>query len=442
MKKQERRDGLGSFLKARYLVSLEYPDYRRLWLASISSQSSAWALIVARGALAKTETGSDLWTGLVTFAAMIPSALVSPFAGFLADRFDRRTIMLWAYMVNLAHNLLLAVIVVTGAIEVWHLVLLSFLNGSARSTQIPAASALLANTVPRERLFNAVALQQATMQGARFVGPMLVLLILWVADPWLEDPEDWVFFLCAGLYAVGLTQVLSIRTRSRGMVEAGAGVGVVYRNLLAGLSFMYHHPLVVSLILLVVAHCGMTMSFESLFPAISTDKLGMEPGANLLAGFGYLMVAYGLAALATSMTLAGVQTERSKGQLFLWFGVLSGVTPVALALSPNLLLAMLSVAGMGASQAGFMTLSGGMLQALSPDAIRGRVMSVYSWHIQGFMAGFNLVNGTLATISGITAALVLGVGGIAFIVLIAGSLARVPLRQLYSRGVTAEVRPA
>ncbi len=432
--------GLGKSIKSRYLPSLQYPDYRKLWMATICSQSSAWALIVARGALAKTETGSDLWVGMVTFAAMIPSVIVSPLAGFLADRFDRRTVLAYAYGINLAHNLLLAVLVVTGAIEIWHLVLLSLLNGSARATQMPSAQALLPNTLPRERLFNAVALFQATQQGSRFIGPFLLLLMLWITGPWLTDNQDWVFFLCAGLYAIGLWIIFKIRTASSGVIESGAGKGVVFSNVVAGLSFMYRRPLVMSLVLLVVAHCAMTMSFESLFPSVSRDKLEMDPGAGLLAGFGYMMVAYGSAALVMALALAGVESERTRGRLFFWLAVLSGVTPIALAFSPNFPLAMLSVAGMGASQAGFMTLSSGMLQALAPDAIRGRMMAVYTWHIQGFMASFNLINGALTAINGLTTPIVLGAGGVGFIMVMAGSLARVPLRQLYGRGVPAEAQ--
>ena len=427
---------------SRYLASLQFPEYRKLWFATLCSQSSVWALIVARGALAKTESGSDLWTGLVTFAAMIPSIVVSPFAGYLADRFDRRTVVAWAYVVNLSHNALLAVLVVTGAIEVWHLVLLALLNGSARATQMPSAQALLPNTLPRERLFNAVALYQATQQGARFTGPALILLMLWITSPWVADNENWVFFLPTALYIVALGLTVSIRTRSRGVIEAGSGATVIFRNVAAGLRFMYRNPLVLSITLLVVAHCGMTMSFESLFPAISIDKLGMEPGAGVLAGFGYLMVGYGAAALVTALALAGVQSERSRGRLLLWFGVLSGVTPVALAMSPSLGFAMLSVAAMGVSQGGFMTLTHAMLQAMAPDAIRGRLMSVYTWHIQGFMASFNLVNGTLAGLGGLTAAIVLAAGGIGFIMVMAMSFARVPLRHLYGSGMPAEVRSA
>ena len=432
-------EGAGRSFKSRFLVSLQYPEYTKLWGATLCSQSSAWALIVARGALAKTLTGSDLWVGLVTFAAMIPSVFMSPIAGYLSDRFDRRTVLAYAYTVNLAQNLLLAIMVVTGAIEPWHLILLSILNGSARATQMPSAQALMPNMVPRERIFNAVALYQATQHGARFVGPFLILALLWSACPMVPGIQDWVFFLCAGLYAIGLSLVLSIRTISRGVIEPGSGALV--RNVAAGLSYMYHHRLILSLVLLIVAHCGLTMSFESLFPAISSGKVEAQGcSGGFLAGFGYLMVGFGAAALVTALALAGVESERTRGRLFLWLGVASGLAPVALALSPNLPLAVLSAAAMGASQAGFMALTHAMLQAVAPDAIRGRLMGVFSWHIQGFMASFNLFNGTLAGISGITASMILGAGGIGFVAVMAFSFIRVPLRELYTKGLPAEAR--
>ena len=425
------------------MASLHYPEYRKLWLAALCSQSSAWALIVARGALAKTLTGSDLWTALVTFAAMIPSVVVSPIAGFLADRYDRRTVLAYAYGVNLSHNLLLAVLVVVDVIEPWHLLVLALVNGTSRATQQPVSQALLANTLPQRHLFNGVALYQAIQQGARFVGPLLVMLMLWSGCPWFSDIQDWVFFLCAGLYSVGLWLVLSMRTVSTGVVEAGRGMGVVYRNMAGGLSYMYRNPLILSLVILIVAHCGMTMSFESLFPAISSGKIGLESCVGgFLGGFGYLMMGFGSAALVMALALAGVESERARGRLFLVLGVASGVTPVALALSPNLPLAVLSAAGMGASQAGFMALSHGMLQAIAPDAIRGRLMGVYSWHIQGFMSSFNLFNGTLASLTDLTAPLILGAGGVGFVTMMIFSFGAVHLRRVYAEGMPASTRTA
>lgn len=423
---------VGNHLKSRYLVSLQFLEYRKLWGGSFCSQSSAWALIVARMALVLQITGSPAWTGAVTFAAMTPSVLVTPVAGYLADRFDRRRVLLASYSINLVLNLLLALLVVTGAVNEWYLLVHAVINGSARSVQMPAAQALLPNTLPKEHLFNAMSLYGATQHGSRFVGPFLILVVLW-----LTGRQDWVFFLCTALYALGLVFIFRIRTASTGVTNSGTGLGAIYANLGQGLKYMYRNPLVMSLVLLVVAHCGMTMSFESLLPVLSRDKLGLDTGAKILGGASYLMVGYGAAALVTALALAGVRSESVRGRLFLWMAVFSALTPVALAMSPNLPLAMLSAASMGVSQGGFMVISGAMLQATAPDAIRGRVMGVYNWHILGFMASFNLINGTLAELTSFTAPLILGAGGLAFLVVVTLSLGRIPLRQLYARGVPA-----
>ena len=124
-------------------------------------------------------------------------------------------------------------------------------------------------------------------------------------------------------------------------------------------------------------------------------------------------------------------------EIFLCLAVLSGITPLALAVSPTLGLAILAAAGMGISQGGFMTISSAMIQTIAPDGIRGRLMGVYNWHILGFMAGFNLVNGTLADITALTAPVILGGGGLAFVLVIVSSLGRMPLRRLYAQGVAA-----
>jgi len=421
---------LGHGIMSRYLVSLGYREYRKLWLATLCSQSASWALIVARAALVLQMTGSATWTGAVTFAAMIPSVVVSTLAGYLADRFDRRTVLACAYAVNVCDNLVLAFLVVSGLVEPWHVLILSAITGSARSTQMPSGQALMANMVPRERLLNAVSLYQATFHGSRFVGPFLILVVLWATGR-----QDWVFFLCAGLYILGLSTVLTVKTRSRGAMQSGRFHEIFMGNLMAGLSYMYRHPLVLSLVLLVVAHCGMTMSFESLLPVFAQNELEMEGTAAVLNWFSYLMVGFGVAALAAALMLAGVRTESARGKWLLWLGVSSGASAVVLAMSPNLPVAILSAAAMGFAQGGFMTLSHAMIQTIAPDEIRGRLLGVYSWHTNGTMAGFNLVNGALAGLAGLSAPLILGAGGVGFLLVMTMSFGRIPLRQLYSRGV-------
>ena len=412
----------------RFLPALTYRNYRNLWISAICSQSAAWALIVGRGALALTLTDSPFWTAIVTFAALIPSVLVAPFAGVLADRFDRRAVLAWAYGVNLAHTFFLALLVLFQVIEPWHLVMLALVNGSARATQIPTAQALLPNTIPKERLFNGVALYQTAHHGSKFIGPLLILFVLWTTGQ-----ESSVFFVCTGLYVASLVFLLKIDTVSRGMIVAGRGL--IYRNLLVGLKYIYKQPLVLSIVLLVVAHCAFTMSFESLFPVLSRDKFGMGPGAGFLAGFGYLMVFFGIGALIATVALAGVDNSRIKGRLLLWTAILSGITPVALGFSPNLVLAMISSACMGAAQASFMTLVHGMLQEIVPDGIRGRVMGIYDWHILGFMATIQLLNGTLAAFTSLTASIILSGAGIGFVLIVVMSFSSRSLLQLYTTGI-------
>ena len=432
-------------LSDRFLPALAHSDYRKLWVATLCSQSAAWALIIARGSLVKELTDSNAWVGAVTFAAMIPGVAMAPIGGYLADRFDRQTVLRTAYAINLCQNLVLALLVVTGVLELWRpeilLLILSVINGCARATQMPAAQALLPNTVPSDKMFNAVALNSATQQGSRFMGPLFILLTLWIANSFLDSAGDWVFFVCVGLYAVGLGFVLNIRTVSTGVVRAGAGLRVIAANIWTGASYLYRNPVIMSLVLLVVGHCAFTMSFETLFPAISVDKLGRDPGDELLEGFSLLMVGYGAPALAMAVTLGGIRSEAIRGRMFLVLGILSALGPIALGLSPNLPLAMGSVALMGAAQGGFMTLSHGMLQALAPDAIRGRLLSVYTWHIQGMMAIANLINGVIADFN-ITASVILGGGGVIFAWVMVAGFARVSLRDIFVRGRLQSPTPA
>ena len=164
----------------RFLAALHYQDYRTLWTANMFAGAAAWALIVARGWLAFdiTETNSNLWVGVVTFMAMAPRFFLTPFIGFIADRFDRQTVLSWSYTLNLVHSAILALLVMFGEAGIWHLVVLSLVNGSLRSVQQTTTQSLVPNLVPRDRLLNAVALNQATQQGSRLVGPLAILPLL------------------------------------------------------------------------------------------------------------------------------------------------------------------------------------------------------------------------------------------------------------------------
>jgi MFS family permease len=153
-----------------------------------------------------------------------------------------------------------------------------------------------------------------------------------------------------------------------------------------------------------------------------------------------MMMAVGAGALVTSITLAGIRSEVTKGKLFLYFGIVSGIAPVILALSGNMPLALVGAAAMGASQAGFMTITHTIIQSIIPDHIRGRVGGIYSVHIGGTMATVNLLNGSLADF--VHAPLLLIVGGISFVGIVILSTQYPTMRRIYSRGLPPRLAEA
>ena len=408
----------------RYFPALKHRDFRTVWTAGMAASAAAWALIIARGWMAYDLSDSSLSVGIVTFMAMIPRVVVTPFTGYLSDRFDRRNVLAAMFGLNLAHNIVLVAVLLFGALEVWHLVILAFVNGSARAAHMPAAQALIPNVVPRHLLLNAIALNQATNHGARLIGPLSILPL--VAFVGVES----AFVLCTAFYAVSLVQALRVRTASTGQMDRRrAFIG----NLTEGLFYVYRTPIMRSMVIIAVLHCGLTMAFESLLPVLSARQLGSD-GAT---AFTYLMMAVGGGALVSVSLLAGVQSERMRGQAFLYLGIFSGLCPAILAASINLPMAMVAAAGMGAAQGGFMTLTHTIIQSVVPDGVRGRVAGIYSMHVGALMASVNLVNGFLADY--IDPALLLWVTGAAFIVSVLASWRSQIFRGIYTHGLRREL---
>ena len=140
-------------------------------LGSLGGQSAYWALIIARGVLVLEMTGSSTLVGVATFAAMVPRFLMPPLAGYLADRFDRRSVLVIAYVLQFFNVLALAGLAFADLLTVGILIALSLLNGTFRAFQMTATQALVPNLVPQRDLLNAIALNQMSLQGARLVGP-------------------------------------------------------------------------------------------------------------------------------------------------------------------------------------------------------------------------------------------------------------------------------
>lgn len=413
-------------IRDRFLIALQYQDFRTLWTANLLAGASAWALIVARGWVVYEITDSSLWVGLVTFMAMIPRVFATPIIGFIADRFDRQTVLSWTYGLNLAHNIALAMMVTMELAGPWTLVILALMNGTFRASQQITTQSLVPNLVPKEHLLNAVALNQATQQGSRLVGPAAIAPLLLLVN------IEAAFWLCSGFYLVGLVQTLRISTRSRGDVDQSKSF---VQNMMAGFNYVYSTPIVLAMVLLAVFHCSLTMSYESLLPVLSRESLsGGSGGANLL------MMSIGAGALVSSIALAGVLNSAIRGRLFLILGIASGISYVALGASSLAGLSMATAVILGVSTAGFMTVTHTIIQTIVPDGIRGRVSGVYNMHVGGSMAAANFLNGALS--DWLNAPVVMAVTGIGFTLAIGLSVVHLPLRRIYFPKTAPEPVPA
>ncbi|MBC8282094.1 MAG: MFS transporter, partial [Chloroflexi bacterium] len=308
-----------STTRDRFLLALQYQDYRSLWIATTFSASAAWALIIARGWLAFELTDGSLWVGVVTFAAIVPRVFSTPISGFLADKFDRQTLLRWIFALNMVNNITLALLVMYGNAGPWTLTFLALVNGTLRASQMTTTSALIPNLVAKDHLMNAIALNQATQQGARMVGALAIVPLLGFVN------IEAAFWLCSGFYFLGFLQVSRVKTRSTGVINKNQSF---LANLFEGFVYVYQRPIITSMVLLVLAHCALTMSYESLLPAISEDKLGAGS-----VGASFLIAGVGGGALLASIFMAGVRSNSTRGKLFIIFAFSSGLGPLLLAFS-------------------------------------------------------------------------------------------------------------
>lgn len=422
----------------RFLAALVFRDFRFLALASLSSGSGAWALIVARGAwvfsIPELHATWGLWVGLITFAAMSPRFFATPFIGYLADKMTRKTLLQWVYALQLAQASVMAVLVMMGVDNPWYVVALAVINGTLRATQQTAAQSLTPNLVDRERLPNAVALNEAMQQGSRAVGPAILLAVSVVVGAGAVFQSGGVsfsiqnllltigtsaviFWACAVFYLVALIAALSIRTVSSGVIDRNRSF---WSNTAAGFVYSYTTPLIFGIILMALAHCVLVMSFESMLPPLALEKLSAD-GITFDQNDVYaLMTALGIGALLSSIFVGGIVSHLTRGRVFLLLGFTSSLTPIGLGLSSQTGISMIAAVLMGLGTSGFMTITHTVIHSVVPDEIRGRVASVYSMHVGGSMAFANLLYGALA--DHWQAGMIMAVSGAAFTLVVVGTV--------------------
>jgi len=376
-------------------------DYRRLFFNGFFTTGSRWAQVLARAWLVfELSDESSAAVGLVTFASFLPFILVGPVAGVVADRIDRRRLLIGATLFGIASAVALTIIVVADVVTVWHVVVLAFLSGAAQSATVPARQALVANVVPKEQLLNAVALAEISQHGSRVIGPLFGGALLATVG------AGSVFGLSAVLLSIGLIEVLRMRYRlvdERATADAPAvsqiastkfsvlvAVTSVWSGLVEAGRYVRRDRRLMTIIGLVGMHCSFTMAFDSMLPRLSEEVGG---GSWLYSS---VLVGLGVGAIAGTLVVSQLHGERAKGVSLAVFALGSGLAMVVLGTAVVPAMMVFGAVLAGSMQASYMTVSSVLIQEIVADELRGRVMSLYIMIAAGHMAFMNLGYGRAA----------------------------------------------
>ena len=348
--------------------SLGNPDFRLLWTGNIFNNVGMWLQLVALGYLVwDLSEGSAILSGVIGGIRFLPTILIGPWAGVLADRLDRRRLVMAAQMYLTVLALLFALHVLRGLehVEVWHAYLYASLAAVGHGFLQPARQALTANTVPPEDMANAFALNSLTVTSARLLGGVLAGGL--IAAVGFRS----VFFMESAL--LGAMVVLLVPMRARYRERSIPQRSSVFGNMRDGLSYIWtDNRVILHLILMNFVLVFAFRPIQSLLPAYTGEVFDM--GADI---GGYLLASQGVGGMVGALLLATLSYTIKKGQLSLIALMVGSVAMIIFGQSHWLPLSMVMLSIMGFCQTSFITSNMTLVQSMSPDDLRGRVSSIY-----------------------------------------------------------------
>lgn len=380
----------------RMLRALRHRNYRLFFVGQLLSLPGTWIQAVAQSWLIYRLTGSSVLLGLAGFAGQFPVFLMAPLGGAVADRMDRRQLLIGTQIASSLLALVLAALTLSGQVAVWQVFVLAALLGVVNGFDLPARQAFTVELVGREDLPNAIALNSSVFNAARLVGPAIAGVLV------AATSEGWCFLLNGLSYATVLAALLAIRlTRPERTVQAGS----LLTHIVDGLRYVRGHLPIRSLLLLLGMVSLAGMPYAVLMPVFADRILG--GGAR---GLGILMSCAGGGALVGALLLAARRSPRGLTAWVPWGAFGFGLGLLGFSLSRSFWLSALLLAPAGFAMMVQMAASNTLLQLLVPDALRGRVMSLYSMMFMGMAPLGALLAGGLAALIGAPGTV--GAGGV------------------------------
>jgi MFS family permease len=379
-------------LRLRALEALRYREFRLLWYGQVFTSMATWMDSIARGWLIYELTNSSFQLGLVRGVQAIPTLLLSPIAGSAADRYSRKTQMLIAQVVDGLLYAWVAVMILTGDIQPWHVYLTSLGLATVQAFQLPSRSSMVSDSVPAGCLTNAMGLNAVVFNSARSAGPALAGLLIAFYGTAGSYSVQALFYLLATIWTIML------RTEKRGSAiaeKSRSGHGESFaQSILEGWKFSWRNYEVRVGLLVVSFAMFLLIPFTTLLPVFARDIL--QVGAR---GQGILLTCMGVGALFSSVLVAFLGDRMPRG-LFMIGGVaLYGILLVIFSASSSFVLSMALMFMVGLCHVTSHALIQIVIQSYSPSEFRGRTMAIFHMTQVILVVGAMFI-GSLASIVG------------------------------------------
>jgi MFS family permease len=388
------------------LRALRHRNYRLFFIGQGVSLIGTWMQTIAAGWLVFRLTHSEFMLGLLAFSGQIPTFLLSPFAGVLGDRMNRRRILIVAQVASMLQAFMLAGLTITGVIQVWHILLLAFLLGVTNAFEMPSRQAFVIEMVDdKSDLGNAIALNSGLFNGSRFIGPAVAGIVVAVAG-------EGVCFMLNGIsYFAAIIAFILMRIPGR---ETSGPKTRLFSELKEGLLYSFGFRPIRDLIATVALMSLVAMSFPVLLPIFASRILH---GGSYT--YGFLVASTGAGALAGVAFLAMRKNVLGLGRIISVALMLFGLGLVVFSFSNSAVLSICILAPVGFAMISTMASCNTMVQTIVDEDKRGRVMSFYVMAFMGAAPLGSLLAGSVSSVIGAPYTVCIGgilciLGGIVF----------------------------
>ena len=372
------------------------PKFRLLWISVAFNDMGIFLYFMVQGWLVLTLTDSPFWVGATLGMAGLGTMSCSLVGGVLADRLDRRSLVIGGQLVQTVYASLMAVLIFSDRIELWHILVVAFVDGAVASVKIPAREALTLDIAGRENLLRATAANFMAMTLFGMAAPLIGGIVVTAFD------IAWAYVIWAGVSMASMVVLLGLTGVSTRRSETRPSP---LQDLKIGLRYAFSAPALRALLLIILVTEIFGWAHESMLPVMARDELEVDA-----AGLGYLLTAAAAGALVGTLAVSTFGDRWDKGRLMVVGQAGFGLFLVLFAASPWFPVSMALLALAYALGVAFEATIATLLQTSVPDEMRGRVLSfqAFMWGIS-FSAGFH--TGAIASAVGAPVAIAIG-GGI------------------------------